>query len=78
MQAKELIEYVVKELVDYPDEVEILENLGQRSVILELKVHSDDIGKVIGKKGRIAKALRVILNATANKEGKKATLEILE
>ena len=78
MHPKELIEYIVKQLVDYPDEVEIIENTGQRSIILELKVNQSDIGKVIGKRGRIAKALRVILNATTNKEGMKASLEILE
>ena len=78
MNTKELIEYIVKQLVDYPDEVEVTENVGTKSIILELKVHPDDIGKVIGKKGRIAKALRVILNASSNRDGKKASLEILE
>lgn len=75
---KELVEYIVKSLVDNPDQVEISLVEGEKSTILELKVSDSDIGKVIGKQGRIAKALRTILSATATKSGKHASLEILD
>lgn len=75
---KELVEYIVKSLVDQPDAVEVNVIEGEKSTILELRVSPDDIGKVIGKQGRIAKALRTILSATATKIGKHASLEILD
>ncbi|MGX8685630.1 MAG: KH domain-containing protein [Spirochaetales bacterium] len=75
---KELVEYIVKSLVDYPDSVELNVIEGEKSTILELRVSPDDIGKVIGRQGRIAKALRTILSATATKSGKHASLEILD
>lgn len=75
---KELVEYIVKSLVDQPDEVFVNVIEGEKSTILELKVSQEDIGKVIGKQGRIAKALRTILSATAVKSGKHASLEILD
>lgn len=75
---KELVEYIVKSLVDFPDSVEVNVIEGEKSTILELKVSSEDIGKVIGRQGRIAKALRTILSATAVKSGKHASLEILD
>lgn len=75
---KELVEYIVKNLVDKPDEVNVNVIEGEKSTILELKVASDDIGKVIGKQGRIAKAIRTILSASATKDGKRAVLEILD
>ncbi len=75
---KELVEYIVKSLVDQPDAVEVNVVEGEKSTILELRVSPDDIGKVIGKQGRIAKALRTILSATATKSGKHASLEILD
>jgi len=78
MDFKELVEYMVKSLVDNPDEVEINEVEGEKSTILELKVRKEDIGKVIGKHGRIARAIRTILNASATKLGKKIVLEILD
>jgi uncharacterized protein len=78
MDFKELVEYMVKCLVDSPDEVEIHEVEGEKSTILELKVKKEDIGKVIGKHGRIARAIRTILNASATKLGKKVVLEILD
>lgn len=78
MDFKELVEYMVKSLVDNPDEVEIHEVEGEKSTILELKVRKEDIGKVIGKHGRIARAIRTILNASATKLGKKIVLEILD
>lgn len=75
---KELVEYIVRSLVDVPDAVEVNVIEGEKSTILELRVSPQDIGKVIGKQGRIAKALRTILSATANKSGKHTTLEILD
>ena len=75
---KELVEFVVKSLVDAPDEVSVNVIEGEKSTILELKVAQDDVGKVIGKQGRIAKAIRTILSASATRDGKRATLEILD
>lgn len=75
---KELVEYIVKSLVDEPESVEVNVIEGEKSTILELRVSPNDIGKVIGKQGRIAKALRTILSATATKSGKHASLEILD
>ena len=75
---KELVEYIVRSLVDDPESVEVNVVEGEKSTILELRVSPDDIGKVIGKQGRIAKALRIILSATATKSGKHASLEILD
>lgn len=78
MQEKELVAYMVKALVDSPDDVHINVIEGEKSTILELKVLSRDVGKVIGKHGRIAQALRTILNAAAMKAGKRIVLEILD
>ena len=75
---KELVEYIVRSLVDQPECVEVNVVEGEKSTILELRVSPDDIGKVIGKQGRSAKALRTILSATATKSGKHASLEILD
>ena len=75
---KELVEYIVRSLVDQPENVEVNVIEGEKSTILELRVSPDDIGKVIGKQGRIAKALRTILSATATRSGKHASLEILD
>ena len=75
---KELVECVVKSLVDAPDEVSVNVIEGEKSTILELKVAQEDVGKVIGKQGRIAKAIRTILSASATRDGKRATLEILD
>ena len=75
---KELVEFVVKSLVDAPDEVSVNVIEGEKSTILELKVAQEDVGKVIGKQGRIAKAIRTILSASATRDGKLATLEILD
>ena len=75
---KELVEFVVKSLVDAPDEVCVNVIEGEKSTILELKVAQEDVGKVIGKQGRIAKAIRTILSASATRDGKRATLEILD
>ena len=78
MNYKDLVEYMVKALVDNPDQVEIREIEGEKSTILELKVNKEDIGKVIGKHGRIARAIRTIINASATKSGKRVVLEILD
>ena len=75
---KELISVMAKALVDKPDEVEIKEIEGDVTTILELKVAEDDLGKVIGKQGKTAHAMRAILNATATKLKKRAVLEIIE
>ena len=75
---KELVLVMAKALVDKPDEVEIKEIEGDVTTILELRVAKDDLGKVIGKQGKTAHAMRAILNATATKLKKRAVLEIVE
>ncbi len=75
---KDLIEYIAKSLVDDPGAGSVTESEGDKSTILELRVAEDDIGKVIGKYGRIAKALRTVLSASASKSGKRYSLEILD
>lgn len=74
---KDLLVYLAKSLVDKPELVQVNEVQGERSTILELKVDPEDMGKVIGKQGRIAQALRVIVKAAAVKEGKRIMIEIL-
>ena len=75
---KELIEYIVKALVDNPDKVAVTEIAGEKSIIYELRVGEGDLGKVIGKEGRTAKAIRTIITAAAMKQGKRTVLEIIE
>jgi predicted RNA-binding protein YlqC (UPF0109 family) len=75
---KDLVEYIVKNLVDDPGSVTVNVVEGEKSTILELKVASEDIGKVIGKHGRIAKAIRTVLQAATSKAGKHTVLEILD
>ena len=75
---KNLIEVMAKALVDHPEEVQILEVEGEKTTVLELRVAKDDLGKVIGKQGKTARAMRTILNATATKLRKRAVLEIIE
>ena len=75
---KELLEKIVKSLVDNPDEVNIKEVSGEKTLIYELKVGEGDLGKIIGKEGKMAKAIRTILTAASMKKGKRAQLEILE
>jgi len=75
---KELVKYMAEALVDYPDQVEVNVVEGENSVILELKVAPEDIGKVIGKGGQTAKAMRKILSAVGNKLKKKSLLQIIE
>ena len=75
---KDLVEYIAKSLVDDPENVRVSIIEGEKSTILELRVSQDDIGKVIGKHGRIAKAVRTVLSAAASKTGKRVVLEILD
>ncbi|NLU52213.1 MAG: KH domain-containing protein [Clostridiaceae bacterium] len=75
---KELLEHIAKSLVDNPDEVSVNEVEGEQSIILELRVSEDDMGKVIGKQGRIAKAIRVVMKAAAIKENKRVVVEIIQ
>jgi len=75
---KDLVEYIAKSLVDDPSGVNVNMIEGEKSTILELRVSEGDIGKVIGKHGRIAKAIRTILSAAATKTGKRIVLEILD
>jgi predicted RNA-binding protein YlqC (UPF0109 family) len=75
---KELLETLAQAIVDKPDEVQVGVVEGERSQILQLHVAPDDIGKVIGKKGRIATALRTIVKAAATKEGKNVIVEIID
>lgn len=75
---RDLVEYVARALVDQPDQVVVNMIEGEKSTILELRVAPEDIGKVIGKHGRIAKAIRTVLSATTTKTGKRVVLEILD
>ena len=74
---KELIEYIAKSIVNAPDEVVVTEEVGEQGIILKLQVADDDKGRVIGKQGRIAEAIRALLRVKAAKAGTRATLEIL-
>lgn len=74
----ELVRVIAQALVDNPQEVEVKEIEGSQSVIIELKVSADDMGKVIGKQGRIAKALRTVVKAAATKENKRVVVEIIQ
>lgn len=74
---KELVEYIAKSLVDDPDQVEVREIEGSNSVILELSVAPDDMGRVIGKNGRVANAMRTLLRVIAAKQGRRVNLEIV-
>lgn len=74
----ELVETIAKALVDNPDEVSVKEVSGDQTIVLELRMHADDMGKVIGKQGRIAKAIRAVVKAAASKEKKKVVVEIVQ
>jgi len=74
---KELVEFMAKRLVDHPDQVEVTEVNATRSVIFELRVAQEDMGRVIGKGGRVANAMRTLLRVAATKQGKRARLEIV-
>lgn len=75
---KDLMEQIAKALVDKPDQVEVSEVEGEQTTVIELRVAKDDLGKVIGKQGRTARALRTILSAASTKLRKRSVLEILE
>ena len=75
---KELVEYIAKSLVDHPDEVVVTEKETDKNLVVELKVASEDMGKVIGKQGRIAKSIRTVVKAAATKDDKKVIVEILQ
>ena len=74
---KTLVEGIVSSLVDHPEDVRINETVGESVIIIEISVNNDDIGKVIGKEGRIANAIRVVVKAAAAKQDKKVTVEIV-
>ena len=75
---KELVEVIAKALVDNPDEVAVTESVKDDEIVVELTVASSDMGKVIGKQGRIAKAIRTVVKAAASRENKKVAVEILQ
>ena len=75
---KELIKYISQSLVDNPEKVEVTEVIGEQTSVIELRVAKEDLGKVIGKQGRTAQAIRTILSAASAKLHKRAVLEILE
>jgi predicted RNA-binding protein YlqC (UPF0109 family) len=74
---RELVEVIAKALVDNPDAVKVNEIAGEQSIIVELKVAPEDMGKVIGRQGRIAKAIRTVVKAAATKENKRVVVEII-
>lgn len=75
---KELVEVIAKALVEHPDEVVVTEKENERSIVVELRVAQSDMGKVIGKQGRIAKAIRSVVKAAAAREDKKVIVEIVQ
>ena len=75
---KEFIEFIAKQLVDHPDSVKVTEVEGEKTTVYELRVYNEDLGKVIGRKGQTAKAIRTLIAAVSAKKGKRALLEILE
>jgi hypothetical protein len=78
MTTRELIEFIAKALVDHPEQVRVSEVEGERTSVIELSVAKDDLGKVIGKQGRTARAIRVILGAASANLGKRSVMEIIE
>ena len=74
---KELVEVIAKALVDNPDEVVVTETVKEKATVIELKVAQSDIGKVIGKQGKVAKSLRAVVKAAATREDKKVIVDIL-
>ena len=75
---KELVEVIAKSLVEHPDEVVVAETENEKTILVELRVAPSDMGKVIGKQGRIAKAIRSVVKAASSKEEKKVVVEILQ
>jgi len=78
MEMKELIKYIAQALVDHPEEVKVSETTGEQNSVIELRVSKEDLGKVIGKQGATAQAMRTLLNAASAKVKRRAILEILE
>ena len=78
MKAVETLEFVAKQLVDNPDDVEVVVKDGERNTVLELYVHDEDLGKVIGKRGRTAKALRTLVKAAASLDDENVHVEIVD
>ena len=75
---KELLTYFARNLVEHPDSVNVTEVAGAGETILELRVHPDDMGKVIGRQGRIAKEIRALMRSVAQRQGKKVNVEIMD
>jgi Predicted RNA-binding protein (contains KH domain) len=75
---KEFIEYIAKTLVDHPEELQVTEVEGERTVVYELRCHPDDVGKVIGKSGKTVGAVRTLLSTVAARQGRRAMLEVVE
>jgi predicted RNA-binding protein YlqC (UPF0109 family) len=75
---KDLMEYIAKSLVEHPEDVQVKESGGGDRLRLELKVNADDMGRVIGKSGRVANAIRTLLRVAAERKGKQVTLDVLE
>ncbi len=75
---KELLEHIARAMVDYPEQVSVHQVDSDRLIVLELKVAPDDMGKVIGKQGRIAKAIRTVVSAAAVRENKRVVVEIIQ
>ena len=75
---KELVEVIAKALVEFPEEVVVTENQSEKAIVIELRVAQSDMGKVIGKQGRIAKAIRSVVKAAAAKEDKKVIVDIMD
>lgn len=78
LSLKDLVEYMAKSLVDYPDQVVVKETVGEQTTVVELNVAKEDLGKVIGKQGRTARSMRTILTAASTKMKKRSVLEIVE
>lgn len=78
MRAEDVLEYVAKQLVDHPDDVRVEVSEDDREVVLELHVHDDDLGKVIGKRGRTAKALRTLVKAAGSLDEENVTVEVID
>ena len=75
---KELLTYIARNLVEHPDSVNVTEVAGAGETILELRVHPDDMGKVIGRQGRIAKEIRALMRSVAQRQGKRVNVEIMD
>ncbi|OLD48422.1 MAG: RNA-binding protein [Armatimonadetes bacterium 13_1_40CM_3_65_7] len=75
---RDMVEFIAKALVDHPDAVHVRQVEGERAIVIEVKVAPDDVGKIIGRQGRIVNALRTVVKAAAVRTGKRVTVEILE